>query len=186
MSPPPPLKDEPTFHFRFSDLVMTRVRRALRAGFEELAPELGTRRLSEVTLDGGGSANTIGQFKPDTAFILVGVSLTTGANRAPGDLKVSWKWHSSMRFSQSTPLQREYKQALAQVNFYMDQHNARHGFILTNVEFVAFKRLDRNGRLAVATPITWTSGGAGRLSVLLGLWYLGTLAAEDDNWTLNN
>jgi hypothetical protein len=32
-SPPAPLKDEATFHLRFSDLVMSRVRRALRAGF---------------------------------------------------------------------------------------------------------------------------------------------------------
>ncbi|KAJ5808833.1 hypothetical protein N7474_010102 [Penicillium riverlandense] len=184
-SPPAPLKDEATFHLRFSDLVMNRVRRALRAGFEQLSPQLATHRLSETTIDGGGSARIVDQFRPDAAFIVVGASLSTGVNRAPGDLKVSWKWRSSMQFSQNLADQREYKQVLAQVNFYMDQHNARHGFILSNLELVAIKRLDRDGRLAVATPVLWASGGAGRLSVLLGLWYLGMLAAEDNHWALD-
>ncbi|KAE8151507.1 hypothetical protein BDV25DRAFT_171371 [Aspergillus avenaceus] len=166
-SPPAPLRDEPTFHLRFSDLIMNRVRRGLRAGFEQLAPELQTRQLSVITIDGGGSARIIDQFRPDTAFIVVGASLTTGVNRAPGDLK------------------REYKQVLAQVNFYMEQHNARHRFILSDAELVAVKRLDRNSRLAVATSIPWASGGAGRLSVLLGLWYFGMLAAENNNWSLH-
>lgn len=134
---------------------------------------------------GGGSARVIDQFRPDTAFIVVGASLSTGVNRAPGDLKVSWKWRSSMRFSQSLADQREYKQVLAQVNFYMDQHRARYSFLLTNVELVAVKRLNSDGSLAVATPILWTSGGVGQLSVLLGLWYIGMLAAEDDHWALS-
>jgi hypothetical protein len=142
-------------------------------------------RLSEITIDGGGSARIIDQFRPDAAFIVVEASLSTGVNRAPGDLKVSWKWRSSMQFSQYLPDRREYKQVLGQVNFYMDQHNARHGFILSDVELVAVKRLDRNGRLAVATPVQWRSGGVGQLSVLLGLWYLGMLAAEDNSWALS-
>lgn len=99
MSPPAPLKDEPSFYLRFADLVMTRVRRTLRAGFEQLSPELVIPRLSEMTIDGGGSARIIDQFRPDTAFIVVGASLSIGINRAPGDLKVSWKWRSSMQFS---------------------------------------------------------------------------------------
>ena len=185
MSPPAPLKDEPTFHLRFADLVMTRVRRALRAGFEQLSPQLAILQLSEITIDGGGSARVIDQFRPDTAFIVVGASLPTGVNRAPGDLKVSWKWRSSMQFSQNLADRREFKQVLAQVNFYMDQHNARHGFILSNVELVAVKRLDRNGRLAVAAPVLWRSGGDGQLSVLLGLWYLRMLAADNYYWALN-
>ncbi|KAL5362227.1 hypothetical protein BJX96DRAFT_153620, partial [Aspergillus floccosus] len=57
----------------------------------------------------------------------------------------------------------------------MEQHNTRRGFILSNAEFVPVKRLDRNSRLAVATAIPWSGGGIGRLSVLLGLWYLDML-----------
>ncbi|PYI35161.1 hypothetical protein BP00DRAFT_484208 [Aspergillus indologenus CBS 114.80] len=184
-SPPTPLRDEHTFHLRFSDLVMSRLRLGLRAGFEQLAPELHIWQLSVITIDGGGSARIIDQFRPNAAFIVVGASLTTSVNRAPGDLKVSWKWRSSMRFSQDLLDQREYRQVLAQVNIYMEQHNTRHGSILSNAELVAVKRLDDNGRLAVATSIPWSSGGVGRLSVLLGLWYLGMLAAENNTWSLH-
>ncbi|PYH81976.1 hypothetical protein BO82DRAFT_354145 [Aspergillus uvarum CBS 121591] len=90
-----------------------------------------------------------------------------------------------MRFSQDLPDQREYRQVLAQVNFYMEQHHTQYGSILSDAELVAVKRLDDNGRLAVATSIPWSSGGVGRLSVLLGLWYLGMLAAESNNWSLH-
>jgi hypothetical protein len=54
-----------------------------------------------------------------------------------------------MQFSQNLADRQEYKQVLAQVNFYTDQHNTRHGFILLGVEPIAVKGLDRNGRLAV-------------------------------------
>lgn len=42
---------------------------------------------------------------------------------------------------------REYKQALAQVNFYSDQSNARHVFIPSNSELVAVKPLALDLRL---------------------------------------
>jgi hypothetical protein len=164
---------------------MSRVRRALRAGFEHLAPELQARRLSPVTFDGGGAAALVDQFRPDTAYVVVGGDYATSANRGPGNLKVSWKWSTSLRFSVIGSDQEEYKQALSQLNFYMRQHRTRYGFILTNTEFVAVKRLLGDGHLAVAAPIPWTSGGVGQSSVLLGLWYLGMLAAEDDNWALD-
>jgi hypothetical protein len=48
--------------------------------------------------------------------------------------------------------------------------------------FQTYNTNDGNGRLAMADAIPWTNGGAGRLSVLLGLWYLSMLAAKDNNW----
>ena len=39
----------------------------------------------------------------------------------------------------------------------MDQHHARHALILTDAEFFAVKRLDGNGRLALANVIPWIS-----------------------------
>jgi hypothetical protein len=89
MSLPAPLKDALTFHLRFADLVITRVRRALRVSFEQLSRELGILRLSEIIIDRGGSARIIDQFRADTAFIVVRASLSTCVNRAPRDLKVS-------------------------------------------------------------------------------------------------
>jgi hypothetical protein len=77
MSLPAPLKDEPNFHLRFADLVMIRVRRSLRACFEYLFCELRILRLSKGTIDGGGLAGIIHQFRPDTAFIVVGANQST-------------------------------------------------------------------------------------------------------------
>lgn len=183
-SPPRPIRDEPQFSVRCNDLIYPRIRRALRAAFEFLGPQLNARHLSEVTIDGGSAAEIINQFRPDMAFTIVDGSYATNANRAPGDIKVSWKWHTSMRFHANHAVRTEYLQVLAQVNFYMKQHGARHGAILSNKELVAVKRLNANGCLAVAEPIAWSNGGEGRLSVLMGLWYLGMLSAEDDNWAL--
>ncbi|ODM15764.1 hypothetical protein SI65_08998 [Aspergillus cristatus] len=182
--PPRPIRDEPMFTLRCSDLIFNRIRRALHATFQFLRPQLNVLRLSEVSLDGGSSAEIIDQFRPDIAFSVIGGSYATNPNRAPGDLKVSWKWRSSMHFERNPLLRTGYFQVLAQVNFYMMQHGARHGAILTDKEFVAVKRLDANGRIAVSESILWSGGGEGRLSVLMGLWYLGMLSAEDENWAL--
>lgn len=116
-----------------------------------------------MTLDEGGSAAIIGQYRPDTAFVVVGGNYATSHNRTSGDLKLSWKWRASMSNSASLSDQKDYKQVLAQVKFYMDQHHARHAFILTNAKFVAVKRLDGNGRLALADAIPRTSGGVGQI-----------------------
>ncbi|RAQ79518.1 hypothetical protein COH21_012819 [Aspergillus flavus] len=183
-SPPAAIRDEPHFHLRFAELLQPRVRRALRAGFEELAPRLQQLNLVPITFDGGGSAAYIDQFRPDTAFVVMGGTYADSTNRAPGDMKVSWKWRSDYRYSQNAFFHEQYKQALAQVNFYMRQHKARHGFVLTNTELVGVKRLDTNGHLAVSSAIPWTAGGHGQLTVLMGMWYLGMLAAEETNWTL--
>ncbi|KGM91616.1 uncharacterized protein PADG_12300 [Paracoccidioides brasiliensis Pb18] len=84
----------------------------------------------------------------------------------------------------------EYHQALSQVNFYMNQHNSRYGFLVTNQELVAIRKLDENGNLELAQPILWTTGGTAtqpRLTVMLALWYIGMLASHDqgvNNWQM--
>ncbi|KAJ5569498.1 uncharacterized protein N7459_008928 [Penicillium hispanicum] len=177
-SPPAAIGDEPRFHARFVELLLPRVRRALRAGFEALTPHLQQLNLVPVTFDDASSAAYIDQHRPDTAFVIVGGNYDTNANRAPGDLKVSWQWRSEYRHSQDPFAREQYADVLSEVNFHIGQHNARHGFVITNAELVAVKRLDANGRLAVSASIPWTAGGQGQLTVLLGLWYLGMLAAK--------
>ena len=183
-SPPPAIRDKPHFLYRFGELVHPRVRRALRAGFEELAPQLQQLNLVPVFFDGAGSAAYIEQVRPDTAFFSLGDTSPHIKNRAPGVLSVSSKWRSEYQYSEDPTLQDEYKQVLSEVNFHMSYHNARHGFVLTNAELVAVKRLDENGRLAVSRSIPWGAGGHGELTVLMGLWYLGMLASEEDNWAM--
>nr|KMM67470.1 hypothetical protein CPAG_03804 [Coccidioides posadasii RMSCC 3488] len=87
------------------------------------------------------SAEIIDGFKPDTAYFEVALPAGTGPNRAPGDIKPSWKWNTPMATNLIPGVRKEYRQALSQVNWYMKQHKARYGFLLTDVELVVFRRL---------------------------------------------
>lgn len=85
----------------------------------------------------------------------------------------------------------EYRQPLSQVNFYMNQHIARYGFLLTNTELVVFQRLDANGNLQLAASIPYNAGGApgySQMTVLFALFCLGMMTAQDGNgpngWTM--
>ncbi|KAL5041138.1 hypothetical protein BDW71DRAFT_201602 [Aspergillus fruticulosus] len=118
-SPSAAIRDELQFHLRFTELVLPRVRRSLRAAFEQFAPELVLLGLSPIAFDGGSAAKVIDLYPPDTAYMVVGGNPASSFDRALGDLKV-----------------------LAQVSFYMRQHGARYVYILTNTEFVAVKRLE--------------------------------------------
>ncbi|RAK95539.1 uncharacterized protein BO80DRAFT_429779 [Aspergillus ibericus CBS 121593] len=42
-----------------------------------------------ITFDSGGSAAYVDQFRPDTAFVVVGGTYAESTNRAPGDIKIS-------------------------------------------------------------------------------------------------
>ncbi|OJD22676.1 hypothetical protein ACJ73_05974 [Blastomyces percursus] len=144
--------------------------------------------LTPLSLDVGEAALTPGGFKPDLAYF-VQESFGSGPNRAPGDVKPSWKWSTAMATGTDHD-QTEFRQVLSQVNHYMKQHGSRYGFVLTDNELVAIRRLDGVGRLQLSTPISWESRGTAaqpRLTVMLALWYLGMLAAQDvgqDQWRL--
>ncbi|KAJ5712866.1 uncharacterized protein N7483_010047 [Penicillium malachiteum] len=171
---------------RLDELVRPHIIRTLRAAFEELEPQTQQLNLNPVTFGHGTTAITIGLFWPDTSFTTVAEGYAQGKNRAPGVLGISPKWSSEWRHSKFSNDQHhfQYNQTLAELNFYMDGHGARCGYVLTDAELVVVKRLDTNGRLAVSAPIPWKTGGNGQLSVRLGLWYLGMLAAEEENWAL--
>ncbi|OAX77993.1 hypothetical protein ACJ72_07704, partial [Emergomyces africanus] len=62
-------------------------------------------------------------------------------------------WESEYRMSLMPADRREYLQVLSQINYYMEQHRARYGFILSDTEFVSIKRLDENDNLLIAQTI---------------------------------
>jgi len=73
--------------------------------------------LTALSFDVGEAARTINMFVPDTAYYVTNQHGTSW-NRAPGDVKPSWKWNTAQRTG--TDYQRkEYRQALSQVNYYM-------------------------------------------------------------------
>jgi len=181
LSPRKPVNAENTVKNRACELVHPRIRRSLRAGFATLTGNNRMRNLTEVSFDAGEAARLVDNFIPDLAFFVEN-QFGIGANRVPGDIKPSWKWSTAMRTG-TIAQQQEYRQVLAQVYWYMRQNNSRYAFILTDVELVAIKRLVvGSGNLEVSDPIPWQAGGTAnqpRLTVLLALWYLGMLAAQD-------
>ncbi|KAI9374778.1 hypothetical protein BJX61DRAFT_532134 [Aspergillus egyptiacus] len=115
--------------------------------------------LTEVSFDVGEYAEIIDLFLPDTAYFDISVASGTSRNRAPGDIKPSWKWNSNLETDPSYSWRREYRQAISQVNWYTRQHGSRYGFILTEKELVVWRRLDNFGNLELADPIPFVRGG---------------------------
>ncbi|PGH16821.1 hypothetical protein AJ79_01465 [Helicocarpus griseus UAMH5409] len=181
-SPPRPITAENALRSKVSEYVFPRVRRALRAAFDHLGLANQLNGLTPVSFDVGESAEIVDGFKPDTAYFEVALPAGTGPNRAPGDIKPSWKWNTPMATDLIPGVRKEYRQALSQVNWYMKQHKARYGFLLTDVELVVFRRLDDNGNLELAPAIPFTAGGTPtqpQLTVIFALWCLGMMAAHD-------
>lgn len=95
-----------------------------------------------------------------------------------------------MRASQIVSQRSKYRQALSQVNFYMNQYNTQYEFLVTDQELVPVRKLNRYGNLELVQPIAWTTGGTAtqpRLAVMLALWYIGMLASHDqgvNNWQM--
>jgi hypothetical protein len=181
-SPPRPITAENVLQAQICEILRPRIRRSLRVGFAFLAANSGMLGRTELCFDVGESARTIETYKPDTAYFDIHAAPATAPNRAPGDVKPSWKWRTEMRANQIVSQRNEYRQALSQVNFYMNQHDSRYGFLITDRELVAIRKLDRNGNLELAQPIPWTTGGTAaqpRLTVMLALWYIGMLASHD-------
>lgn len=183
-SPPPPVNSQNLLLGRIAEMIIPRVRRALRTGFNQLHSNNQLDEFTPLGFDVGEAATTPSGFKPDIAYYELPCG--SGPNRAPGDVKPSWKWRTTMAMGSPTE-RREFKQVLSEVNWYMRQQNSRYGFVVTDLEMVAIRRLDDNGRLELSTPIPWgTAGGAQpHLTILLALWYLGMLAAQNqgpDRW----
>jgi hypothetical protein len=107
-SPPQPINTEPMFAVRFTTYIQSRLRRALRAGFQQLLPQLASQHLTSITVDIGDAAAIIDNFRPDIAFFRDGSTLNSSPNRCPGDLKVSWKWGSDWATAESPRDRTEY------------------------------------------------------------------------------
>lgn len=183
-SPVQAVRTENGVRFRAAELIMPRVRRALRAAFimQENTGMMGNR--TRLSIDVGEAARSIQWLMPDVAFFVSDARFATRPNRAPGDIRPHWKWSSAMaaHANPNDPMRMKGLQALSQLNYYMKQYGTRYGFLLTDHELVAIRRLDDNGNLELSQSIPWGAGGNAAqpvLTVMLAFWYLGMLAAND-------
>lgn len=167
--------------------MFTRIMTALDCAFRyEQANNPSTNR-TPTTIDVGDMANYANGFIPDLAIYQDNwPNYNFGVrpfNRCTGDTKPNWKWSWDMRHGDELQV-REFRQVLNQLRKYMnDNGRCRYGFILTDRELVAVKRNNNSGHTYVSDPIPWSRQGNRNnpvLTPLLGLWYLGMLAANDN------
>ncbi|KAB8263533.1 hypothetical protein BDV32DRAFT_118826 [Aspergillus pseudonomiae] len=187
-SPPRPINSEAAVRSRINSYLTNRIIRALRCGFSYMQSTQQLGNFTVIHYDVGAMAATIDNYTPDFAFFNPNLEAKTRPNRLPSKIKPSYKWSLDLRNHQNSHSRTEFKQVLSQVNFYMKQHHARYGFIITDRELVAIRRLDRNGNLELSASIPWTTKGTTsqtRLTALLAIWYLGILAANNQDWYLH-
>ncbi|KAA8641684.1 uncharacterized protein ATNIH1004_011820 [Aspergillus tanneri] len=186
-SPSRAINSEAAVRSRLDAYLTNRIIRSLRCGFTYMRSTQQLSGLTVLNYDVGTMAQIIDCYIPDIAYFDPSLSADIRPNRVPGDIKPSYKWSLEMKTSDNPRTRTEFKQALSQVNFYMKQHHTRFSFILTDREFVAIRRLDRNGNLELSASIPLTVHGTTsepKLTAVLGLWYLGMLAADDQSWYL--
>ncbi|PYI31877.1 hypothetical protein BP00DRAFT_446105 [Aspergillus indologenus CBS 114.80] len=179
---------ETTIAARITEHFKPQVQWALLHGFRHLEQSNKKPKLTVVHYSEGPMAAIINKYTPDLAYFNPLEHPRRRPNRLPGDVKPSYKWNLNMIDDGNEHVQKEFKQVLSQVNYYMKQHHTRYGFVITDQELVAIKRLNRDGELQVSDSISWTDRGTPDqpcMTVLLALWYLGMLAADERGWRLN-
>ncbi|PLB49172.1 hypothetical protein P170DRAFT_436800 [Aspergillus steynii IBT 23096] len=203
-SPPRPINSQPAVRSRIHCYLTNRIIRALRCGFAHLETNPATNlpwtgyKYTVVTYDVGSMALALAHsppsepddYLPDLAIFDPSLPPERAVNRAPGVIKPSFTWSLGQRDSSDPSQRTEFRQVLAEVNFHMKRNQTRYGFVLTDAELVAVRRpdgdADGDGNLEVSESIPWSAKGSAmqpRMTVLLGLWYLGMLAAEEKGWS---
>jgi hypothetical protein len=138
-----------------------------------------------------GMARQIMRFQPDRASVELAAQNNNPypLNRSPGDIKCSWKWRTEWQHI-GNPDDQEYtqfRQVLTQLQFYMRQHGARYGYILTDEELLCVRRPGPAGELELAAPVQWGAHhvpGQGQpgLTIALALVALHLLAGDPTQW----
>ncbi|KAF8520748.1 hypothetical protein BU17DRAFT_65212 [Hysterangium stoloniferum] len=107
-------------------------------------------------------------------------------NYLPADFKISKTWQPD--WDSSSGSQRDaFWHAISQVQCYTYQHDVRYGYIICDTGLRCFRRMGTkgpsgisfHGHVELSPVINWGDHGQ-KLTVMLVLWYLHMLAAEDD------
>ena len=119
-------------------------------------------------------------------------------NKIPGDAKLSAKINHAMLPPNGKEYHRgrrnaEAKKVLSQIHGYMDRHEARYGYIVTDKELIFLRRREgRWGQLDIAPPVkhnVWPNPSKGILNSKYVLFYFHWVVAQDDSangWRLRS
>lgn len=175
--------DSLTAHFWL--LIDPLVQNALESGFQYLETTSDQTRdqmkgLTVLAFGPGRPEKGLDSYSPDVAFFPIKDN-RAGPKRAPGKFILQRKWERASELR---------SQVLGDLSVYIKQHHMRYGFVLTDGEMVAIRRVDDNGNLELSNPVKWKPDGQPgkpQLTILLALWYFGMLAAHDegpDRWMM--
>lgn len=187
-SPPLEILSENHLRYRVAEYIVPLVRRALRTTFRHLESMNQINGRTIISFDGGAYDVFPGEQEPEITFFALFANDST-RHRLPGTMRLSWEWNSTFQDGEPSE-QNAYQSAVSTLEWYMRHRTSRYGFILTDAEFVAVRRME-NGDLQLSAPIAWGTCGSfenPELTVLLALWYLGMLASENngpDRWTMS-
>ncbi|KAK2831930.1 hypothetical protein FQN49_007029 [Arthroderma sp. PD_2] len=180
-SPLQPVTTKGLIESKFQILFCDRVRRGLRRTFEQLRSTNQYTGVTNIAIGHRDIARAVLYFRPDVAYYVPGQPSGSGPNRAPGIIMPSWVWNSAMATG-SARQQMDYRYILSRLNYYMRLHKAQYGFLATEEELFAARRLDDEGSLELSPSIYWETEGSTespRLTLMLALWYLGMLASQE-------
>jgi len=120
-------------------------------------------------------------------------------NRVPGDVKCEWKIRREMLppYPKSlTPKllgiwSKEAEKVLSQIHYYMDKHEARYGYIVTNKTCIFFRRRGTGwGHIDISPAIPHDREGNGEQGIFnskMVLFYLHRVVANDEkHWKLES
>lgn len=106
---------------------------------------------------------------------------------AVGDIKLNQKWSHDMWKAVDSEKRRDFRQVLAQINFYMEDQDCPYGIVITEKELVAvYQQSSKYIKISDPFPlITSTSSsdrfGADLALMCLALWVEADLGSGDDN-----
>jgi hypothetical protein len=129
-----------------------------------------------ITLQGGKHLKGVDKGIPDLAANLthdMHIPAPERTNRCPGEIKLSRKWGAEMPPDNSVAERISYMSALSQIHHYMNVHSAKTGYIITDREMVALKRVGHAwGEMEMSDPIPLSPVRKGGTNVKIALWFL--------------
>jgi hypothetical protein len=127
-------------------------------------------------LQGGKHLKGVDKTIPDLAANLtrdMHIPAHKRTNRCPGEIKLSMKWGTDMAKADPSIQNPSYLPALSQIHHYMNVHSAKTGYIITDRELVALKRVGHAwGEMEMSDPILLYPVQKGGINVKIALWFL--------------
>ena len=167
MSPPPAIRVELAVVDAYVRVTFPQVRRTTKALNFDVRTDRSSLR--------DHPTDNVCESKADRQMVDVDRNM-----RLVGEAKLSWNYNSNWCQGQDPAERDTARQVLSQIVFYMSEWDLRYGFITTDQEFVAVRRVGSNyGDIEISKGIPWTSSGGRGMTVSFAIFMLYLKASHD-------